>query len=294
MDSCVPARPSPTGPRIICRPAVAGEMVDVSELLLLYDREMRRDPPSYPGVRVERLGPIVRLVGKENHVIYSDLGDVNAREAVAAQAEYFRKEGAEVEWKRFGHDRPSDLESILADAGFVPDEAETVVVFDLKNGVPGGALPDDVEVRHVTDREGIADARRASDGAFGPDDRPLTGRWAEWLGDPHCGLFVAYVDGTPAASGRVEMPEGKSFASLWGGGTVPSRRHRGVYRSLVAERARAARAHGYRFLTVDARETSRPILERMGFVPLTTARGWVLRPPGGPGLVPERDPGQPP
>ncbi len=74
------------------------------------------------------------------------------------------------------------------------------------------------------------------------------------------------------------MPEGRVFASMWGGSTVPEQRGLGMYRALVARRADEARRRGFRFLTTDARETSRPILERVGFVPLTGITGWVLRP----------------
>jgi GNAT superfamily N-acetyltransferase len=253
-------------------------MTPADELPALYDREMRKDPVQYPGTRIERPGAVVRVVGSENFVIYSDLDDESAPPVVAREAEFFRRRGAEVEWKTFGHDRPKNLPEILAGAGFVPDEPETIVVFDLADGIPGGSRPADVEVRRVTDSTGAEDALRASQAAFGPDGRPFVDRWEEWARDPHYGLFVAYVDGRPVASGRVELPDGKSFAGLYGGGTAPEHRGRGIYRSLVAERAALARSRGYRFLTVDARETSRPILERLGFVPLTTTRGWVLRP----------------
>jgi GNAT superfamily N-acetyltransferase len=65
---------------------------------------------------------------------------------------------------------------------------------------------------------------------------------------------------------------------MWGGSTIAEHRGLGLYRALVALRARIARTRGYRYLTTDARETSRPILERVGFVPLTGITGWVLRP----------------
>jgi hypothetical protein len=44
---------------------------------------------------------------------------------------------------------------------------------------------------------------------------------------------------------------------------------------MVAARAREAVRRGCRFLAVDARETSRPILQRLGFEPLASIRGWV-------------------
>ena len=69
---------------------------------------------------------------------------------------------------------------------------------------------------------------------------------------------------------------GRAFAGLYGGGTRPDYQGRGVYLALVAARAAEARRRGHRYLTVDARETSRPILQRIGFEPLTTLRDWTL------------------
>jgi GNAT superfamily N-acetyltransferase len=79
------------------------------------------------------------------------------------------------------------------------------------------------------------------------------------------------------SAGRVEFNEGSEFASLWGGGTDPAWRGRGLYRATVAFRAGLARERGYRYVQVDALPTSRPILERLGFVELT--RTTPYRPP---------------
>ena len=89
-------------------------------------------------------------------------------------------------------------------------------------------------------------------------------------------LFFAYDRGLPISSGRLELAPGKAFAGLYGGGTRPDYQGRGVYRALVAARAAEARRRGHRYLTVDARETSRPILQRLGFQPLGQVRDWVL------------------
>ena len=72
---------------------------------------------------------------------------------------------------------------------------------------------------------------------------------------------------------------GRAFAGLYGGSTVPEYQGRGVYRALVAARAAEARRWGHRYLTVDARESSRPILQRLGFQPLTSISDWVLKAP---------------
>ena len=45
----------------------------------------------------------------------------------------------------------------------------------------------------------------------------------------------------------------------------------------MRRRAEIAREAGYRFLYVDALPTSRPILERLGFVPIPPPTPFVLR-----------------
>jgi hypothetical protein len=47
---------------------------------------------------------------------------------------------------------------------------------------------------------------------------------------------------------------------------------------LVSYRARLADSRGHTLLQVDASDDSRPILQRLGFVPLTTTTPYVFRP----------------
>ncbi|MFY9716484.1 MAG: GNAT family N-acetyltransferase [Thermoplasmata archaeon] len=251
-------------------------MSSASEILARYDEEIRRHPTPVPGSVVETVGPVVRIVGKENFVIYSALREENARSVVAQQAVFFRQRAKEAEWKQFGHDPPADLDAILAAEGFVPGIPETLVVLDLRAGVPSPRDIPGVEIRRVQDAEGARQAAEANVRAFGPESRGDSYRYAEWLRDADQALFVATADGLPIASARLELAPGRAFAGLYGGGTAPEYRHHGIYRNLVAARAAVAAELGYRFLTVDARETSRPILERLGFTPLTSTRPWIL------------------
>src|SRR5438477_642904 len=83
---------------------------------------------------------------------------------------------------------------------------------------------------------------------------------------------------TVVCAGWVRFPEGTEFATLWGGGTLPAWRGRGIYRALVAYRARLAAERGRRYLEVDASDASRPILERLGFVAVTTTTPFIWSP----------------
>ena len=78
---------------------------------------------------------------------------------------------------------------------------------------------------------------------------------------------MRFVDGTP-------------FATLWGGATLEPWRGRGIYRALVRHRANLAASRGFRYLQVDASDDSRPILERLGFVAVTSTIPFTWSPTG--------------
>ena len=90
------------------------------------------------------------------------------------------------------------------------------------------------------------------------------------------GIFVAEQDGRFVGyiTTRIDREAGR--------GRIPNLavaaefRGRGLYKATVARRAELARERGYRWLYVDALPTSRPILERLGFVKLTTTRPYVI------------------
>jgi GNAT superfamily N-acetyltransferase len=140
-------------------------------------------------------------------------------------------------------------------------------------------LPAGVRLVDVTDPAGVELMARVHQGAFGtdPDDDGTRARLMAQLGLRHVVMTVAVADGVPVAVGRLVMHPGTGFAGLWGGGTLPEWRGRGIYRALVAHRALAAAARGYRWLQVDASDRSRPILERLGFRGLTTTTPYVFR-----------------
>jgi GNAT superfamily N-acetyltransferase len=164
-----------------------------------------------------------------------------------------------VEWKYYSHDGPELRERLLA-AGLEPEDEETVVAAEAASIEPPA---DDVELRLATD-EFVELAERVFGRSHGS-------------GLPEVSVaVVAVVDGTPVSGGRVDFENGVEFAGLFGGITLPEYRGRGLYRATVAKRAELARERGYRWLYSDALPTSRPILERLGFVPLTTTTPFVI------------------
>lgn len=90
-------------------------------------------------------------------------------------------------------------------------------------------------------------------------------------------LWIAEAEGEVLCTGRLELVPGTEFAGLWGGGTVPEWRGKGLYRALTAARARSALNRGVRYLQSDCTEFSRPILQRSGLLPITTTTPFIWR-----------------
>jgi GNAT superfamily N-acetyltransferase len=200
-------------------------------------------------------------------VVYSNLDGRNADEVIRAQVRYFEALGQGFEWKLYDHDRPPDLKERLAAFGFQVGDAEAIMVLALDDAPEFFWQPVSHDVRRVTRPEAISDLLAVNKQVWGGDPAWMVRYMEDALRDhpEQISAYVAYVDGQPASAARVEFPEGSQFASFWGGGTVPRFRKRGLYSALLAIRAQEARERGRTYLTVDAGEMSRPILERLGF-----------------------------
>ncbi|KUM86905.1 MULTISPECIES: GNAT family N-acetyltransferase [Streptomyces] len=258
--------------------------MDHVAVLALFDRNMREGAqPDGPGARVERVGRVVRQVAAEhgwNGIVWSDLDEASADEAIAEQIAYYTGLGREFEWKLYGHDLPVDLGERLRAAGFTPEPEETLMIAEVADLTLDVEPPEGIRFLPVTDRAGVDLVADVHVKAFGTDSSRLRHQLLARLRDePDTVVAVVALAGDePVSAARMELVPGTRFAGLWGGGTVESWRGRGIYRALVAHRARAAVERGYRYLQVDAMATSRPILERLGFTPLTITQPHVYQP----------------
>ncbi|MEV4941675.1 GNAT family N-acetyltransferase [Streptomyces zaomyceticus] len=247
----------------------------------LYDHQLRREArPDGPGCRVERVGDVVRQTGPAhawNGVLWSGLDDTTADGVIAGQIDHYRSAGLSFEWKLYGHDTPADLGDRLLAAGFSAEDPETLMAAEadaLPHDVP---LPEGVELRAVTDEQGVRQVVEVHERAFGTDSTHIGRQLLDRLAaDPDTvTAVVALAAGEPVSAARLELCPGTDFAGLWGGGTVESWRGRGLYRALVAHRARIAAERGHRYVQVDAADTSRPILHRLGFLTLSTTTPYT-------------------
>ena len=262
--------------------------MDVRAVLAAFDEQVRQNPVPDPTVSIERDAHIVRVVSVSdgwNGVIWNHLDGSTADAVIAAEVERFAESG-DWEWKYYSYDEPTDLPRRLLAAGLTPDEEESFMVAELGALDLGVVVPEGVRLVPVEDAADVDAFIRASTDAFEESHPGLEAQVLASLSAQPRTLraVVALAGDVPVAAGRVELPPSGEFASLWGGGTVPAWRHRGVFRALVAYRAQLARERGFRYLQVDAAPTSRPILERLGFVELAKTvpyRGRVKEPSAG-------------
>jgi len=256
--------------------------MDPAAVRSAFDEQVRQRPdPGGAAGRVEHADGTVRVCGGGwAGVTWSDLDAAGADAAIAAQVDRFRGLGA-WEWKHYSYDRPPDLPERLRAAGFAPEPPETLLVAEVADLDLQVVLPSGVTLEPVVDAAGIAALVRLHDEVFGGDHAPLGAALAaQSAADPDSvAAVLAVADGRPVAGGRVEMVRGSAFAGLWGGGTLPGWRRRGLFRALVAHRAALAAAAGFRYLQVDASDDSRPILGRLGFVELATTTPFLYAGP---------------
>jgi GNAT superfamily N-acetyltransferase len=259
---------------------------DTEAMLAAFDAQARAEPfEPPPGIRYERDGPVLRVVGADRGFISAPpdtgLRGTELDELIARQRDYFTERGEAVEWKTYAHDQPPDLVVRLRAAGFVAEDLETVLVGRTEQMATAPVLPDGVVLRQVTED---ADMRRiaAMETAVWGRDRSHTGDHLirELAAAP--GYFVvlaAEAGDRVVAAGWISFGPGSDFAGLWGGATLREWRRQGIYHALVAARAQLAAARGVPYLQVDASSDSAPILRRLGFQALTTTTPYVWTPP---------------
>ena len=266
--------------------------LDPADLLALYDAQLRAvvPDPMPEDLRVERDGPVLRFIGwgDGGGIFYRDLGGLEGAELdelIARQIRVFADRRESFEWKLHGHDRPADLSERLIAHGFVPGDLETVLVAPVED-VTGELDPlEGVSLREVSERVDL-DRIGAMEEAIWHDGQ------SDWLpssleneraAGPHAiTIVVAESTDEVVCAGWVRFVAGTDFATLSGGGTLPDWRRRGIYRAVVTYRANLAAERGFRYLQVDASSESRPILERMGFIAVTTTTPFIWTPPGVP------------
>ncbi|MFD5815731.1 GNAT family N-acetyltransferase [Streptomyces sp. NPDC127038] len=256
----------------------------IDELRAAYDAQLRGVTPPGGGARVERDGPLTRVVGWHRGFVSGprDLGvhGADLDRLIARQRDFYAARGEAVEWKTRAHDLPADLTDRLTAAGFVAEDSETVLVGRSADLAGEPVLPDAVTLRRVTARRDLERIAALESEVWDED-------WS-WIADDltariesapeNTVALVAEAGGEVVCAAWLVFKDGADFAGLWGGSTLEEWRGQGIYRAMVAHRARLASARGVPYLYVDASTDSAPTLSRLGLRAITTTTPYVWSP----------------
>lgn len=254
-----------------------GGVLDKQDLLSLYDTELRRGLHS-PGYRREETEHVVRHVsmhGERGFIIHSDVNEENASTIIQEELNYFSRLGVGFEWKVYSYDKPDQLKNLLEQQDFAIEPREALMVMDIDAIQPALRVDEHAMTKEIIDEKGIRKMISLIDIIWEESHAELGDRlWRDKQNDPDSlYLYGIYDKDQLVSAAWIYFEKNSSFASLWGGSTLPEYRGKGYYTSLLSIRAMKAVEKGYRFLTVDASPMSRPILEKHGFLCLAYSYG---------------------
>jgi GNAT superfamily N-acetyltransferase len=259
--------------------------MDQHELLEIFTRQQRIEI-SFPELTKEVDGSVIRHVsqmGEDGIVIYSHLDEASAEAAITAQIARFERIPQGFEWKVYDYDPPTDLIDRLRRHGFEIGDPEALLVLDLTAGPDALPRPAPPSVVRITDPGEIEAVVALENAVWGTDHGALGEFLKRELAErpEMLSIYVSYAGQQPVSAAWMYFHANSSFASLWGGSTLPEFRGRGHYSALLAARAQEARSRGFTLLTVDASPMSRLILEKHGFQYLstTTPCTWTVLAP---------------
>ena len=252
--------------------------MDKTELLEIFTRQQRVEL-DYPNIKREVDGTVIRhinLAGEDGFVIYSRLDEDSAEAAISAQIARFQAIPQDFEWKVYDYDTPKDLIDRLRLRGFEVGDPEALLVLDLTPGPEALDRPVPPSVVRITDPSEVDAVVRLENAVWETDHHGLGELLKRELQErpEMLSVYISYQGqqpAQPASAAWIYFYTGSSFASLWGGSTLPQFRNQGHYSLLLAARAQEARAKGFSRLTVDASPMSRTILEKHGFQYLATS-----------------------
>jgi hypothetical protein len=250
------------------------------DLLVRYDKDLRLRI-SYPEARKEITRDVVRILRKApgmNVVSFTFANETKLHDVIHREVDYFTPMEQPFTWKVYDHDLLPSLKNELASHGFEPDnDPADVMVLDVRKASSHLFEPVNLDVRRITDLDGLKDVIHVLDRVWGGHNSWVNDRLGLHLQVPgYLSVYAAYVDDQPASIAWTYFPRGH-FATLFAGSTVPEYRKQGLYTGLLATRIQEIRRRGYPFAVVETGEMSRPIVARHGFQHLTTVHDfeWI-------------------
>ncbi len=179
-----------------------------------------------------------------------------------------------VTWQCKPGSLPADMGQVLIGHGYVPDDRLDYLYFDMGEGrwpvLPRMRIADGVEVKRIRTVQDAMESLKVSEWAFqrtASSDEETKERAENIVKESEEEKSISMTvscNGKTVASGGATLDG--NILKLWGGGTHPDCRNRGMYGALVQARCSEGFRLGARYAVVTAREsTSMPILLKAGF-----------------------------
>lgn len=199
--------------------------------------------------------------------------------SIADTLAWFQARGAPyVFWWTGPGDEPTDLPDRLQAHGFAANiVGDPGMALDLDT-LAEPSLPPGLTIARAADRRTLEDWRDVFVAAY--EVPPFAGQaWVDAtlsLGPEAAPwqLYVGYLDGEPVATNI--LFGGAGVASVYGVGTLPAARGRGVGGAITLWPLVEARARGYRYAVLFATEMGHPVYRRLGFRDVGSAIGRYL------------------
>ena len=252
-----------------------------SDLLALYDDTMRRTVHIAGCAR--EITPLVTrcttTTGSQRYIMWHDFRESSVSACVDAELAAVRGYAKVLMWKLYGHDSTHDeLRELLIDRGYEEHDRCTLMATPVqalidaltaaqRNASPTFTVRELVTAKDLDAYQAIWDEvwPDAPNSRYVDDYRALIEKH-----EPGIAYFAGFDGDNPVSSGYMFHHPGDDIALLCGGTTKAAWRRQHAYTRMLAVRAQAALERGAKYLAVEASPESKSILERLGFMPLST------------------------
>ncbi|WP_273857263.1 GNAT family N-acetyltransferase [Photobacterium sp. GSS17] len=276
-------------------------------------RRFERQGLVLEGFRKEVTPNVVRFVSdgeSGSFISFFEVPEQDADQLIQQEIAYFTTLGKDFEWKVFSTDEPAGFGEKLVSQGFVKESTESFMVLPLP---VSQATETETETEIETEIETETDAVEIEPTRFEPDlalrseavsvvevideagiraamsvqEQVFGGNWEDHTAEliatkqkrpDDLKIYVVFDAEMPVSSAWLRFTEGSPFAGLWGGATLDSHRGKGYYSALVKRRIRDAMAKQKQYLTIDASEMSRVIVEKHGFQHVAITSPYLWKP----------------
>jgi ribosomal protein S18 acetylase RimI-like enzyme len=245
---------------------------------------------------ISRMKILERIPGNPVGIAYRKAGDATALSAqnlpsaffntvvglraghahqIEPLVEWYRERGQEARFEIAAGDYDPALGQELARLGFFQSGFHAALIREIE---PDVAAPDGISVVRVittADMEDFLTAYVAGHGVPDAIQEQFKANVRPWLGEPDWSLYLARVDGRPAAAAILFVRAGVGYFA--DAATDPAFRGRGLHSALLVRRLRDARAEGVDFVCsgADFLSTSHSNMERVGMRLLFLRAIWT-------------------